>query len=128
MSNITYPVLIPNTDTIDIFSLKTLNDLIVDDGYYKVVIRGTQATSNRLHDDDGIRLISAIVGKYYSGESYTNGFATDGIQYIHRGEPITLSNFEIQITNSRNETPIIGTDNTIILQVNKNIVVNNNDN
>ena len=99
MANITYPVLIPNTDTIDIFSLKTLNDLIVDDGYYKVVIRGTQATSNRLHDDDGIRLISAIVGKYYSGESYTNGFSTDGIQYIHRGEPIvTLSNFEIEIT------------------------------
>lgn len=128
MQNITYPVLLPNTDTIDIFAKKTLSDLIVDDAYFKIIIRGTTATSNRLNDTDGISLISALVGKYYSSESYTTGYSTDGITYVHRGEPITLSSYEVEILNSRNETPIIGTDNTIILQVNKNIVVDNNDN
>jgi len=127
MNNITYPILLPNTDTIAIFGTKTLNDLIVDDAYFKVIIRGNSATSNRLHDTEGVSLISALVGKYYSGESYTNGFSSDGVTYIHRGAPIVLSAFEVEILNSRNQSPTIGTDNTIILQINKNIISNNND-
>ena len=116
------PLLAPISDTIDIFGTKTLNDLIIDDAYFKIIIDGI-ATTNKLYDEENIKLISAIVGKYYSGESYTNGFSTDGITYIHRGIPITLNNFNINILSSKNTKPNIGPDNTIIIQVNKNEII-----
>lgn len=112
------PLLLPTTDIINIYGKKTLNDVIVDDAYFKIIINGL---SDKLYDEEGTKLISAIVGKYYSGQSYTNGFSSDGINYVHRGMPITLSNFNINILSSKNDIPNIGTDNTIIIQVNKQI-------
>ena len=112
------PLLAPTTDTINIYGTKTLNDLIVNDAYFKVIINGTPL-SNKLYDEENVKLISAIVGKYYSGDSYTNGFSSDGITYIHKGLPITLSNFNIDILSSKNTRPNIGDDNSIIIQVNK---------
>ena len=112
--------MIPTTDTVQIFGSKTINDIIVNDAYFKLVINGI-STSNHLHNDEGIELISAIISKYYSGQSYTNGFSSDGIQYIHRGAPITLSNFNVNILDSKNKAPNIGNDNSIIIEVNKNI-------
>ena len=112
--------MIPTTDTVQIFGSKTINDIIVNDAYFKLVINGI-STSNHLHNDEGIELISAIIGKYYSGQSYTNGFSSDGIQYVHRGNPITLSNFNVNILDSKNKPPNIGNDNSIIIEVNKNI-------
>ena len=114
------PLLLPTTDTISIFGAKTLTDLIVDDAYFKVLINGKQY-SNNLYNTDGVQLISAIVGKYYSGASYTNGFSSDGITYTHRGAPITISNFDIQILSSDNSLPNIGPDNSIIIQINNQI-------
>ena len=114
------PLLLPTTDTISIFGEKTLTDLIVDDAYFKVIINGQQF-SNNLYNMDGVQLISAIVGKYYSGASYTNGFSSDGITYTHRGEPIIISNFDITILSSDNSTPNIGSDNSIIIQINNQI-------
>ena len=114
------PLLLPTTDTISIFGEKTLTDLIVDDAYFKVIINGQQF-SNNLYNMDGVQLISAIVGKYYSGASYTNGFSSDGITYTHRGEPIIISNFDITILSSDNCTPNIGNDNSIIIQINNQI-------
>ncbi len=112
------PLLLPTTDTISIFGEKTLTDLIVDDAYFKVLINGKQF-SNKLFNTDGVQLISAIVGKYYSGASYTNGFSSDGITYTHKGTPITISNFDINILSSDNSPPDIGNDNSIIIQINK---------
>jgi hypothetical protein len=112
------PLLLPTTDTISIFGEKTLTDLIVDDAYFKVLINGKQF-SNKLFNTDGVQLISAIVGKYYSGASYTNGFSSDGITYTHKGSPITISNFDINILSSDNSPPDIGNDNSIIIQINK---------
>ena len=63
------PLYLPTTDTISIFGQKTLTDLVVDDAYFKVLINGKQF-SNKLFNTDGVQLISAIVGKYYSGASH----------------------------------------------------------
>ncbi len=114
------PLDIPLSDTIQIFGKKTLNDVIVDDAYFKVIINGI-STTNKLYNEESINMISALVGKYYSGQSYTNGFSTDGISYTHRGSPITLSSFDISILNSKDQKPNIGDDNTIIIQVNNMI-------
>ncbi len=114
------PLDIPLSDTIQIFAKKTLNDVIVDDAYFKVIINGVP-TSNKLYNEESINMISALVGKYYSGQSYTNGFSTDGISYTHRGSPITLSSFDISILNSKDQKPNIGDDNSIIIQVNNMI-------
>ena len=114
------PLLLPTTDTISIFGAKTLTDLVVNDGYFKVRLNGGQY-SNNLYNSEGIELISAIVGKYYSGASYTNGFSSDGITYTHRGAPITISNFDVSIVSSDNSDPNIGPDNSIIIQVNNQI-------
>jgi len=92
-----------------------LSDIIIDDGYFKLSISGF--TSTDLHNEQGKELITSIISKYYSGQSYTNGFITDSISYTHVGAPIVLSSFNVRITDSKNEIPNIGTDNTIIIEV-----------
>ena len=115
VDNETTPILYPTTDTTQIFGSKSLSDIIIDDGYFKLSISGF--TSTDLHNEQGKELITSIISKYYSGQSYTNGFITDSISYTHVGAPIVLSSFNVRITDSKNEIPNIGNDNTIIIEV-----------
>ena len=104
-------------DTTAIFGVKTLASILARDAYFKIVINGVP--SNRLHSKDSVEFISSIVSKYYSGQNYTNGFATDSIVYVHSGAPIQLSAFDINIYNSDSSPAVIGADNSIFLEITK---------
>jgi hypothetical protein len=109
-----------NSDTTQIIAANNISQLSINQGYYSIIIKGDYA-SNRLHSSTDIKLISAIVSKYYSNSSYTNGFSSDGITYTHSGLPITISTFDIEIQDSNGDPAAdINDDNTIFLNVQRN--------
>lgn len=108
---------IATTDTTSVFGTRSLQSILASDAFYKVVINGVPAA--RIHTSETISFISAIVGKYYSGQSYTNGFASDSITYVHQGAPVSLSSFDVNIFNSDDTPASIGPDNTIFLELTK---------
>jgi len=109
--------LILTTDTTQIFSSRTLQAILAQDAFFKIVINGIP--SNRLHTNDSVEFVSSIVSKYYSGQSYTNGFSSDSITYVHQGAPVQLSAFDINIYDSTNNPANIGPDNTVFIEITK---------
>lgn len=109
--------LILTTDTTQIFSSRTLQSILAQDAFFKIVINGIP--SNRLHTNDSVEFVSSIVSKYYSGQSYTNGFSSDSITYVHQGAPVQLSAFDINIYDSTNNPANIGPDNTVFIEITK---------
>ena len=105
------------TDTTQVFGVRTLQSILARDAYFKIIINGVPA--NRLHDQESVQFISAIISKYYSGQSYTNGFSSDSITYVHSGAPIQLSAFDINIYKSDNTPADIGPDNSLFIEITK---------
>jgi len=106
---------IATTDTLSIFGRKTLADILTKDGFFRIIINGIPAA--RLHDHSSVQLISAVVSKYYSGSSYTNGFSSDSITYVHQGAPLQISTLNVQIQNSDGTLADVGVDNTIFIEL-----------
>ena len=107
--------LILTTDTNQVFSSKTLQSILAKDAFFKIVINGIPA--NRLHTKDSVEFVSAIVSKYYSGQSYINGFSSDSVTYVHSGAPVQLSAFDINILDSTNAPADVGPDNTLFIEI-----------
>ena len=61
--------------------------------------------------------IHSIVNRYYSLGSFTSSEGSS-INYIHRGEPLFLSDFKVRILDSdKNLSVELGEDNTIFLEI-----------
>ncbi len=64
-------------------------------------------------------LIQALVGKYYSQGNFTES-ESDGIQYIHKGEPLTIQSIRTRILNTQLELePRLGTNSAFVLTIEK---------
>ena len=66
-------------------------------------------------------LISSIVGRYYVAGSYTIGDSQGAIEYVHRGEPMTIRQLGIRILNAKGDelSPSqIKNTSAIIIQIN----------
>tara|TARA_R110000764_G_scaffold60198_1_gene129425 strand:- start:1762 stop:5418 length:3657 start_codon:yes stop_codon:yes gene_type:complete len=66
-------------------------------------------------------LISSIVGRYYVAGSYTIGDSQGAIEYVHRGEPMTIRQLGIRILNSAGKelaASQIKNTSAIIIQIN----------
>ena len=67
-------------------------------------------------------LIMGIVDRYYTTGNYTS--ATGGnIEYTHYGEPVYLSEVGVRILNPDGTLGNVGSDNSIFLKVNKQIIM-----
>ena len=67
-------------------------------------------------------LIMGIVDRYYTTGNYTS--ATGGnIEYTHYGEPVYLSEVGVRILNPDGTLGNVGSDNSIFLKVNKQILM-----
>ena len=63
-----------------------------------------------------------IVDRYYTTGNYTS--ATGGnIEYTHYGEPVYLSEVGVRILNPDGTLGNVGSDNSIFLKVNKQIIM-----
>ncbi len=109
-----------NLMTTPIFGLKTLGQITDTQGYFLIEISGFNNDVRVIgHNDIGAN-ISAIVSRYYASTAYTNGYISDAISYIHRGDPITLSDFKIRILDPGHQVSAdIGNDSSIFLMINR---------
>ena len=67
------------------------------------------------------KLISQVVGRYYTTASYTEGSSDGSITYVHRGEPMMISELGIRILDSGGAelgADEIKDESAIILQIN----------
>jgi hypothetical protein len=115
------PFLSTATDTINIQS----NQVAIgggpknDGGYFLVAVDGdfrTDYYSNNNKDN-----IMGIVSRYYEINSFTSGTSDDAVIYTHKGEPITISDFNVRIlAPSKKLAPNLGDGTTVFLEVIKN--------
>ena len=119
-------ILTANLMTTPIFGLKTLGEITDTQGYFLIEISGYNNNTRVIGISDVGANISAIVSRYYASTAYTNGYIQDAISYIHKGDPITLSDFKVRILDPGHKlSSDIGNDSSIFLMINRaNPVIN----
>ena len=109
-----------NLMTTPIFGLKTLGQITDTQGYFLIEISGFNNDVRLIGENNINANISAIVSRYYASTSYTNGYIQDSISYIHKGDPITLSDFKIRILDPAHKVSSdIGNDSSVFLMINR---------
>lgn len=107
-----------NLMTTAIFGEKTLGQLTDVNGYFMIEISGYNNDSRVISTNNIDVGISSIISRYYASTAYTNGYISDSIVYTHRGEAITLSNFNVRILDpSKLPSKDIGSDSAIFLMI-----------
>lgn len=91
----------------------------IDFGYFLIDIASQWGAAKFVgakgYRSDNIR---AVVGRYYSQASYTTGTEADAIPYTHKGLPIVLNSFDIEILAPNKQiAPNLGTDSAVFLEV-----------
>ena len=90
-----------------------------ENGYYLIEVDAGFPSKMIGHDKNNNK-VQAIVGRFYSGTTYTQSTGGEGaIVYQHKGSPIQLSNLKCRITLPDGELATLGSDNTIFLKVTK---------
>lgn len=109
-----------NLMTTPIFGLKTLGQITDTQGYFLIEISGFNNDVRVIGESDIGANISAIVSRYYASTAYTNGYIQDAISYIHKGDPITLSDFKVRILDPGHQvSKDIGNDSSVFLMINR---------
>lgn len=88
--------------------------------YYQIEVRGG-VSNKKLGADSLNNAIGAIISRYYSSDSYTSTMDNSGsINYIHKGNPIDLSNSTLNVRILKPDGSLaddIGSDNTVFLSI-----------
>lgn len=117
LSAYTSPILIPNLNTRSIYGNKTLSQITNTNGYFLIEIRGYN-NGTRIIGSNNVDDISAIVSRFYTSPSYTNGYSSDSIVYTHQGQPVELSNFTVRILDpNRSPASGIGSNSCVYLLI-----------
>ena len=88
-------------------------------GYYKIRV-GNKILNKLITPNGNDNNIQSIISTYYSLNSYTLGTDGDAIIYTHNGQPLPISNFDIDILNANGEpAQKLGGDSTVFIQINK---------
>ena len=85
-------------DTSSIFSTRTWNSAIADEGYFLLDI-GTNFTQNMVGSALTSHNTQSIINRYYTANSFTSDQGAGSIVYTHRGEPQMLSEFSVAVRN-----------------------------
>ena len=85
-------------DVSSIFSTRTWNTSVADEGYFVLDI-GTNFTQNLIASNLTSHNTQSIINRYYTANSFTSDEGNGSILYEHKGEPIMLSEFNIAIRN-----------------------------
>lgn len=95
-------------------------DTAEDSGYYLIEIRSNFFTDKR-NGQETKRNIMGIVSRFYQQDSFTSAIDGEGsFTYIHKGDPIQISNFGCRILNPNHTlAENLKNNNSIFLQVNR---------
>tara|TARA_R100000654_G_scaffold19326_4_gene39556 strand:+ start:5045 stop:6859 length:1815 start_codon:yes stop_codon:yes gene_type:complete len=93
-------------------------DGLLEEPYFLVDI-GLNAPQKYMGQGFQANSIKAVVGKYYSTNSYTNGSVNDSlIPYTHRGDPFNLSTLRIRILDPDHDmAENIGDNNAVFVEI-----------
>ena len=87
----------------------------LNSGYFLLEINGkmiNEFTGNSFNSN----LIMGVLSRYYSLGNYTSG-DTAGLSYIHKGEPILITELGVRILQPNGELAQVGNDNAIFVKV-----------
>jgi len=123
-TNLSVPYLATNTDQVfNIFSNQQVDDGqhdVADEGYYKIVV-DSKIDNELVGADQTIRNVSAIISKYNSYGNFTAAYNEGSVSYIHKGQPLTITDFRVKILLPNGDLATdINDRNTIFLELTKN--------
>ena len=97
-------------------------DTALDSGYYLVEIRSNFFTDKR-NGHETRKNIMGIVSRFYQQDSFTSSIDGEGtFTYVHKGDPIQISNFGCRILNPNHSLAEgLKPNNSIFLQINRNV-------
>ena len=107
-------------DQFQIVASNSIDNTELDSGYFLIEINSN--FNNEYTDElNTYKKISAIVSRYYSQGSYTSADISASIPYIHKGQTVSLNNFNVRILDkNKNLVDNIGDDNCVFLELIKN--------
>lgn len=114
---------ISSSDTTSCFSKRVWNTSLADEGYFLVDI-SPNFNQKLVGKQLETTTTQSIISRYYTANGFTNDMGSGSIVYEHRGEPITLSDFQVRILNpdrSAVDPHILNDKNTVFLEVVKQI-------
>jgi len=89
-----------------------------DQPFYNIEISGIN-TQDFMGQPVNNSLIQGLVGKYYSQGNFTQS-ESDGIEYIHKGEPIVIKSIRTRILDTQLELEAgLGPNSAFVLTINK---------
>ena len=107
---------INTTTTSEIFAASQLQLDNIDFAYYLIDI-SCKVENEYVSDNDVKKNIFSAINRYYVSGGYLSG-TNSGIEYIHSGEPIIISEFDVRILNPDGEiADNLEKDNTVFLEV-----------
>ena len=108
------------SDTFNILGgQSTISNTQYNSGFFLVGINANFNTS--FYSKDNQDNIMAIVSRFYSLNSFTSGTQDDSLIYTHRGDPLTLSSFQVRIMNDKKTiAENLGENSVIFLQISSN--------
>ena len=107
---------INTTTTSEIFASSQLQLDNISFAYYLIDI-SCKVENEYVSDNDVKKNIFSAINRYYVSGGYLSG-TNSGIQYVHQGQPIVISEFDIRILNPDGQIANnLDKDNTIFLEV-----------
>ena len=107
-----------STANVKCYGLNSLNAPTLEEGYFLISIDGFDNRNKLISKDDEKNTIKSIVSRFYTSNSYTSFYNEGNVnEYVHYGEPITISSFTVKILNPEYEEANIQGDNTIFLEL-----------
>ena len=105
---------------IGIYGHDVMNTEAQSNAYYKIEISMDGVTSDLRGADQGSNRIQAIIGRYYSGATFTQSVGGEGsIPYVHKGPPQKLSHFGVRVLMPDGSLANLADDNTVFLTITK---------
>ena len=95
-----FPNLFVNTNDVQsIFSSKTINKNIADEGYFLIDVESNFRQDLIGGKEQVSKATQSIENRYYSDGAFTSDQGAGSISYTHRGEPQLLSSLKIMVKN-----------------------------
>ena len=107
---------INTTETSQIFASNQLQTQNISFAYYLIDISAN--VENDFLSEDGIKKnIFSVINRYYVQGGYLSG-TNSGVEYVHQGEPMLISDFDIRILKPTGEVADnLKEDNTVFLEI-----------
>jgi len=107
-----------NSNLTSVIPSKTaLFETSADTGFYYLEIN-SNFKNDFYTETQNFNTISGIISNYYNINSYTSADSSAGIPYVHTGNPITLSSFEVRILDQdKRLSDKLGDNNSVFLQL-----------